>query len=266
VGGYRFDAELDTGIAMTHLDLFSGIGGFALAAKWRGFDTIAFCEKDEFCQKVLKKHWPNVPIFGDIKEFDGEQFNGKIDLLTGGYPCQPFSVAGNQRAHDDDRHLWPQMFRIITQAKPTWVICENVYGHVTLGLDNVLADLESRNYTAQSFVIPSMATGRNHRRDRVYVVAYAASNGRNEGATSTSDGETNGERRKEEQDEIRDNERRGSLWAEMDWGSKKTGTRGTEPPPLRVDDGLPYRMDRNRALGNAIVPEIAYKIMMSIGI
>jgi DNA (cytosine-5)-methyltransferase 1 len=230
---------------MKHLDLFSGIGGFALAAWWAGYETVAFCEKDMFCQKVLKKHWPDVPIFDDIREFDGDEFKGKIDLLTGGY-------------------LWPEMFRVITQTKPDWVICENVYGHVTLGLDNVLADLESRNYTAQSFIVPALATGRNHRRDRVYIVANAASDGRDESKASTSDGTTNGERGAEKQDKARHDERRGSLWDKMDWNGKQTGRRGTEPPALRVDAGVPNRLDRNRALGNAIVPEIAYRFMMTI--
>lgn len=245
---------------MKHLDLFTGIGGFTLAAQWSEIETIAQCEIDNECRKVLDKHWPDLVKHKDIRGLNGEEYTG-IDLITGGYPCQPFSVAGGQKAHEDDRHLWPEMFRIITQAKPTWIICENVYGHVTLGLDKVLTDLESRGYTSQSFIVPSLANGANHRRDRVYILAYSASNGLNEGKASQSNGETNEPWGKEKQDEDRDNERRSSLRARMDGYSLPTGRRGTKPPPIRVDDELPRRMDRNRMIGNAIDPMIAYELM-----
>jgi DNA (cytosine-5)-methyltransferase 1 len=246
-----------------HLDLFTGIGGFTLAAQFSGMKTVAQCEIDSECRKVLNKHWPKLPKHKDIRELNGEDYTG-IDLITGGYPCQPFSIAGKQKAHEDDRHLWPEMHRIITQAKPTWIICENVYGHVTLGLDEVLADLEAGGYTSQSFIVPSMANGANHRRNRVYIVAYAAGNGRNESETCTSNGKDNDKRGKEEQDESRDNERCRSLRPEMDGYSLPTGRRGTKPPSLRVDDELPRRMDRNRMLGNAIDPMIAYQLMTAI--
>lgn len=110
---------------MTHIDLFSGIGGFSLAAQWAGFKTIVFCEKDEFCQKVLKKHWPEVPLIPEIRDFDGTKWRGAT-LLTGGFPCQPFSSAGRKRGKKDDRYLWPEMLRIISEARPTWIIAENV--------------------------------------------------------------------------------------------------------------------------------------------
>jgi len=248
---------------MNHLDLFTGIGGFSLSAMWAGINTVAFCENDPECIKVLEKNWPNMPNHNDIKELNGGIYEG-IDLITGGYPCQPYSVAGNQKAEKDDRHLWPEMFRIITQAKPTWIICENVYGHVTLGLDEVLTDLESRDYTAQSFIIPSLANGANHRRNRVFIVANAAGNGRYEGEASTSNGKDDDIWRKKEPDQDRHNEGCGSLRVEVDGYSMPTGRRGTKPPPLRVDDELPRRMDRNKMIGNSVDPSIVYQIMLGI--
>ena len=248
---------------MKHLDLFSGIGGFALAAQWAGIETVAFCEIDKFCRKVLNKNFPGIPIHDDIKTLNGADYAG-IDIVTGGYPCQPFSIAGKQRAQADDRHLWPEMFRVITQAKPTWVVCENVYGHVTLGLDEVLHDLEGGGYTAQSFVVPALAAGANHRRDRIFIVAYSTSDGRDESAATSSDEKTDAEWRKEKQDKDRDNERRGGLRIALERVCGSTRGWGTEPPTLRVDDGLPDRMDRCKSLGNAIVPQVAYEILRCI--
>ena len=239
---------------MTHLDLFSGIGGFALAAKWRGFDTIAFCEKDEFCQKVLKKHWPNVPIFGDIKEFDGEQFNGKVDLLTGGYPCQPFSTAGKRKGQHDPRHLWPDMFRVIRQARPAWVVCENVEGHVTNGLDSVCDDLESEGYEVRPLIIPACAVESPHIRNRVWIVANLYRRGWDTQPQSHKPFTTN-QKDNIDADSSGASERRQGAWP-------------PEPRMGRVVDGVSRRVDKPRlkALGNAIVPQIAYKIMMSIGV
>jgi DNA (cytosine-5)-methyltransferase 1 len=247
---------------MKHLDLFSGIGGFALAARWAGIETVAFCEIDTFCHKVLNKNFPGIPIHNDIKTLNGEDYAG-IDLITGGYPCQPFSVAGSQKAQDDDRHLWPEMRRIIAQAKPTWIICENVYGHIALGLDSVLHDLESIGYACQPFVIPALAAGANHNRDRVFVVAYAASNGCDESKVAGGDGSPDEYGKKREGEDCHD-ERRGSLRAGMDWESGTPWGWGVEPEPIRVDDGLPDRMDRCKSLGNAIVPQIAYEILRCI--
>ena len=249
-------------MTMEHLDLFSGIGGFALAAQWAGFETVAFCEIDQECRKVLERHWPEVKKHTDIRELDGNEYAG-IKLITGGYPCQPFSVAGSQKAQEDDRHLWPEMRRVIAQAKPDWAICENVYGHITLGLDSVLHDLESLGYTSQPFVIPALATGANHNRERVFIVAHTTSNGRDESKTTSGNGKTNDNSEKR-QDEDSDHERRGGLRFEMDRGSIPIRRRGTEPPPLRVDDELPRRMDRNRMLGNAIDPMIAYELLRCV--
>ena len=184
------------------LDLFSGIGGFSLGLERAGMTTVAFCEIDPFCREVLKKHWPDVPCYTDIRELTGEQVladadmqrhspqsefreagkaahngvGGKgenaIDLICGGYPCQPFSHAGKRRGHEDDRHLWPEMHRLVAELRPTWVIAENVAGHITMGLDQVLSDLESAGYSTGTFVIPACAVDAPHRRDRVWIVAH----------------------------------------------------------------------------------------------
>ena len=156
---------------MRILDLFSGIGGFSIAADWLGWETVAFCEQDKFCQKVLKKHWPDVPIFDDIKTLKGDEINGPIDIICGGFPCQPWSTAGKRRGADDDRHLWPEMLRVVQETRPRWVIGENVAGIIRMGLDAVLADLEAEGYACQSFVIPACGIGAQHRRDRVWIVA-----------------------------------------------------------------------------------------------
>ena len=247
---------------MKHLDLFSGIGGFALAAKWAGIETVAFCEIDKFCHKVLNKNFPGIQIHDDIKTLNGENYAG-IDIITGGYPCQPFSVAGGQKAENDDRHLWPEMLRVIAQAEPTWVICENVYGHITLGLDSVLHDLEALGYATQPFVIPALAAGANHNRERVFIVAYSASNGCDESPTARSYEAAN-DNSQSWQEENCNHERRSGLRLGVEWRSGTPWGWGIEPTALRVDDGLPNRMDRCKSLGNAIVPQVAYEILRCI--
>jgi len=157
------------------LDLCSGIGGFSLGLESTGgFETIAFCEFDPFCQKVLNKHWPEVPIYNDLKEISkNEETIRNIpehDLICGGIPCQPFSVAGKQKGKEDDRHLWPYMFKIIEQKKPTWVIVENVGGFVNVALDDVCLDLEAEGYSTQSFIIPACGVEAPHRRDRIWII------------------------------------------------------------------------------------------------
>lgn len=157
------------------LDLFSGIGGFSLGLeRTGGFETVAFCEYDEKAQKVLKKHWPNVPIYKDVRTLD---YDGTVDIITGGYPCQPFSVAGKRKGAEDDRHLWPAMFSLIKKHRPTWVIGENVAGHINMGLDSVLTDLESEGYGTRAFVIPACAVNAPHRRDRLWIVGHSEHDG-----------------------------------------------------------------------------------------
>lgn len=165
------------------LDLCSGIGGFSLGLEATGgFETIAFCEFDPFCQKVLNKHWPEVPIYNDLKEIskDEETIRNipEHDLICGGIPCQPFSVAGKQKGKEDDRHLWPFMFKIIEQKKPTWVIVENVGGFVNVALDDVCLDLEAEGYATQSFIIPACGVEAPHRRDRIWIIGKYTSESR----------------------------------------------------------------------------------------
>lgn len=155
-----------------HLDLFSGIGGFALAAKMvGGIETVGFCEIEPWARKVLKKNFPEIPCHDDVKTLKGNEY-GTIDLITGGYPCQPFSLAGKRKGQKDDRHLWPEVLRIIEKARPRMVLCENVAGHVSMGLDSVLSELESIAYTGEPLVIPACAVDAKHRRDRVWIIAY----------------------------------------------------------------------------------------------
>ncbi|TXH18472.1 MAG: DNA (cytosine-5-)-methyltransferase, partial [Hyphomicrobiaceae bacterium] len=151
----------------THLDLFSGIGGFALAAEWNGWNTIGFSEIDELACRVLKKQWPYVTNHGDIRNVRGV----RADLVTGGFPCQPFSHAGNQKGKSDERYLWPEMLRVIKESAPSWVVCENVPGIVALALDTVLDDFAAADYTAWPLCIPACAAGARHRRDRIWIVA-----------------------------------------------------------------------------------------------
>ena len=153
------------------LDLFSGIGGFSLGLeRTGGFETVAFCEIEEFPRKVLAKHWPGVPIHSDIRQLKGTEI-GSVDVVCGGYPCQPFSVAGQRQGQADDRHLWPEMYRLVDELRPAWVVGENVAGHISMGLDDVLSDLEAIGYTCRTFIIPACAVDAQHRRDRCWIVA-----------------------------------------------------------------------------------------------
>lgn len=156
---------------MKVLDLFSGIGGFSLGLEQAGMTTVAFCEKDKFCRQVLAKHWPDLPIHEDVRDLDGKEYANAIDVVCGGFPCQPFSIAGKRAGKDDDRHLWPEMLRVIKESNPTWVIGENVSGFIRMALDDVCLDLESANYEVQPLVLPACAVDAHHRRDRVWIIA-----------------------------------------------------------------------------------------------
>ena len=156
---------------MKVLDLFSGIGGFSLGLEQAGMTTVAFCEKDKFCRQVLAKHWPDITIHEDVRDLDGKEYANSIDVVCGGFPCQPFSIAGKQAGQKDDRHLWPEMLRVIKESNPTWVIGENVSGFIRMALDDVCLDLESAGYEVQPFVLPACAVDARHRRDRVWIIA-----------------------------------------------------------------------------------------------
>lgn len=187
---------------MTHGSLFSGIGGFDLAAQWAGWENLFYCEINKFCRQVLQYHFPKSISYEDIKQTDFKQWRGKVDIISGGFPCQPFSLAGQRKGTDDDRYLWPEMLRAIREIQPTWVVGENVAGILTmvqpgtetsLGceqslfseedrerilveqeyvVETVCGDLEREGYSVQPFVIPACAVGAPHRRDRVWFVAY----------------------------------------------------------------------------------------------
>ena len=165
-------------MVMRLLDLFSGIGGFSYAAEKLvgGYKTVAFCEQDEFCQKVLRKHWKDVPIYDDVRTIDAARL-GRIDIVAGGFPCQGVSQAGLQKATEDDRWLWDEMLRIIQDCKPRWVIGENVVGLININegvlFEQVQTDLEKEGYSVQSVVIPACAKNAPHRRDRVWIVGYS---------------------------------------------------------------------------------------------
>ena len=164
---------------MKHLDLFSGIGGFALGLQKVGFETVAFCDIEKYCQHLLKQKWNGIKIYSDVREITKEKFKAdgieSPEIITGGFPCQPFSVAGSRKGTDDNRHLWPEMFRIIKEFKPRWIIGENVRGIVSIqdGLvfETVCTDLESEGYEVQTFNIPAVGVGAPHKRERIWIVA-----------------------------------------------------------------------------------------------
>jgi DNA (cytosine-5)-methyltransferase 1 len=166
---------------LKHLSLFSGIGGFDLAAEWAGWENVAHCEWNEFGQKVLKHYWPNAESHSDITKTDFRKYEGAVDIISGGFPCQPYSSAGKRKGKEDERHLWPEMLRAIREIKPSWVVGENVLGLVNwnggLVFEEVQSDLEAEGYEVQPYILPAAGVGAPHRRDRVWFVAYSDDNG-----------------------------------------------------------------------------------------
>jgi DNA (cytosine-5)-methyltransferase 1 len=158
---------------MRHGALFNGIGGFQLAAKWCGWDNVFSVEIDKWCNRVTAQHFPECAQYENIYDFDGAQYAGSIDIISGGFPCQPFSVAGKRKGKDDDRHLWPEMLRVIQEIRPAWVCGENVAGIVNMVLDEVLSDLEGIGYRSEALIVPACATNAPHRRDRVWIIAHS---------------------------------------------------------------------------------------------
>jgi len=218
--------------------LFSGIGGMDLGLECAGMTCAWQVEIDDYCQRVLKKHWPNVPKYGDVKNV-GRQNLEPVDLLVGGFPCQPHSVAGKRRGAEDDRNLWPEFSRVIREMRPRYVLAENVPGIITTYLDTVLSDLESQGYTCATFGIPAGAFGAPHLRQRIFVVAYT-NRKRLEGCV----------RRPENSFLTLDDISSQHLWAS--WPNNIP-----QPVIVRGDDGFSSRVDRLRGLGNAVVPQVA---------
>lgn len=283
---------------MNHASLFSGIGGFDLAAEWMGWQNVFNCEWEEFPRKVLKHHFPNAIQYGDIKELDATSHLGRVDILTGGFPCQPYSLAGKRMGKEDERHLWPEMCRVIREVQPRWVVGENVRGLIGwnggMVFDEVQADLEAEGYEVTPYVLPAAAVGAPHRRDRVWFVAYAHDKGGSNGPREVQgkDGEVRqrddrpepchasggnapdtkvprGEGQRFERSRQVQPNRRGSKNMETTWENFPTVT-----AVCGGDDGLPeeldgitfpkWRQESIKAYGNAIVPQVALQIFKAI--
>jgi DNA (cytosine-5)-methyltransferase 1 len=248
---------------MTHGSLFSGIGGFDLAAKWMGWNNIFHCECNTFGQKVLQYHFPESDSLHDITQTDFTPYRNCIDVLTGGFPCQPFSAAGHRKGTDDDRYLWPEMLRAVREIQPKYVVGENVRGLTNwnggLVLDQVCSDLELEGYTVQSFILPALAKNAPHRRDRIWIVAHTDSNQRPEGR-----GDSNRPQETEGHSGLRHTRGDRDTWKDFP----------TQPPVCSGNDGLPnqldgitfseWRKESIKAYGNAIVPQIALELFQVI--
>lgn len=254
---------------MKGLSLFSGIGGGDLAAEWAGIEPVAFCEQDLFCQKILKKHWPDVPIFDDVRDIRGDQF-GDIDIVYGGFPCQDVSVVGKRAGFVDSdgevtrSGLWAEMHRIIREAEPRWVVAENVRGLLSIpsadgrkggGFGVVLRDLDELGYNVGWCVYGASEIGAMHQRERVFIIAHSTSKRR----ASVAKEQKNGRSYQH-------------IEGSTAWGYDKGYLPFNRERLLsyassgivRNDDGLPDALDRIRALGNAIVPQQAYPIFKAI--
>ena len=246
-------------------DVCSGIGGFSLGLEQTGFfETVAFCEKNNFCKQVLKKHWKSVPIYNDLKEIgnDTTTIKEKFDVIVCGLPCQPFSLAGKQKGKKDSRYLWDYLFSIIKQKKPTWFIIENTPNFINVALDDVCSHLETQDYSTQSFIIPACSVGTHHKRDRVWVIGKLMGN-------TTGYGWRKGNTSKKEGNIIRESKARGVFQFKrtgtlrdkfrLDQWISKSRVRG-------VVDGIPSRVDRSRlsALGNAVIPQIIFNLGLII--
>lgn len=254
---------------LTHLSLFSGIGGLDLAAEMAGIETVGQCEFADYPTRVLELHWPNVPRWRDIRTLTGESFYERtglrtVDIISGGFPCQPFSVAGKQKGKGDDRYLWPEMLRVISEVKPAWVIGENVLGIVDLALDQVLSDLEGSGYEAQAFAVPACAVDAPHKRYRVAIIGCRLDDGiRKPLYAVDADPGCNGLQRCTRVEVLRGRE--DSLQAMRNGGSHPARENWPSEPGMgRVVNGLSHRMDRIKCLGNAVVPQQFYPFFAAI--
>lgn len=265
---------------MTHASLFSGVGGFDLAAEWAGWTNVFNCEIDPFCRKVLKFHFPNALQYEDIRTTDFTVWRDRIDVLTGGFPCQPFSVAGNRKGTGDARYLWPEMLGAVREIRPRWVVGENVLGIVDwsegLVFEQVCSDMENEGYEVQPFVLPACGVNAPHRRYRVFIVAHRADSG-SEDMCQREDGlhavgvyaDTDSKRLS-----IAGQTRKGRSGFKDDRIIRNWERFPTESPVCRRDDGFPGGLDgitfpswcreSVKAYGNAIVPQVALRIFETI--
>ena len=225
--------------------LFSGIGGIDLGLERAGMIVKWQSEIDPYACKVLKKHWPDTPNLGDIKQIDWSTVE-PVDVIAGGYPCQPFSTAGKRQGENDPRHLWPYFRDAISGIRPQFAILENVRGHLSMGFDSVLADLAEIGYDAEWQIVSAASVGAPHRRERIICVAYANQPRREHRNENRSTQTQNGQRPKVFVQDCASNSdcRPFSHWV-------------SEPDVGRVADGIPARVDRLRGLGNAVVPQVA---------
>jgi DNA (cytosine-5)-methyltransferase 1 len=250
---------------MRHGSLFSGIGGFELAAQWLGWENVFHCEWNSFGQKVLHHYWPNSIQYTDITQTDFTKHYGKIDILTGGFPCQPYSSSGLRRGKDDPRHLWPHMLRAIREISPSFVVGENVRGLTNwnggMVFNEVCAELEAEGYSVAPFIIPAAAVNAPHGRDRVWFVAKKNA--------SNSDSERLFKRYKQNIGKV------STPYGIETFGiPTKWETFPTESAVCSGNDGLPKELDgitfskwRNesvKAYGNAIVPNVAFEIFKKL--
>lgn len=289
---------------MKHIGLFEGIGGFSLAGRWMGWETLAWCEINPFGQQVLKYHFPKAAGHADITKTDFTIYRGQCDILTGGFPCQPYSTAGKRLGKEDERHLWPEMLRAIREIQPRWVVGENVRGLTNwnggMVFNEVQADLEAEGYEVLPFLLPACAVNAPHRRDRIWFIAHANNKGSNSGFKSVQ-GEN------EEIPQWNNHSQFSYTTISKDWTSANTHNKGlqgrkvngsigrsgqigneqsagflppnwqefpTQSPFCSRNDGVPYRLagitfskHRNesiKAYGNAIVPQIAIQIFKAI--
>lgn len=262
---------------MKHLGLFEGIGGFSLAARWMGWETVAWCEWNEYCQRVLKHHFPNAEAHGDITKTDFTKYANTIDILTGGFPCQPFSNAGEMRGKEDDRFLFSEMLRTARETKAVWIVAENVYGitspQFSDTFEHICLSLEIEGYQVQPYIIPASAIDANHNRDRVWFIAYSTKNADFKKCINNT---KSSEAKSIKQKEILQHEkyiRQGWTDLRTDLQQSKTidtitgiANLKTKPFLFGEPDGFSERLDEDseQALGNAIVPQVAYQIFKAI--
>jgi DNA (cytosine-5)-methyltransferase 1 len=252
---------------MKALELFAGIGGIALAEQMAGIEVAGLCEYAEFPRQILRKHWPNVPLYKDVTKLDGNELKQSgidprtIDIISGGFPCQPFSIAGKRHGTEDDRDLWPEMFRIIDELRPTWVVGENVANFANMELDRTLANLEGIGYQTRTFVLPAEAVGAFHRRYRTFIVAHAGG----QRWDRVAEGARQQRHSKPTQNTLRDQSR---AWdRDQTFDLLSAGKRAIDDGSrviLRNDDGISSGLDRLKALGNAVVPQQILPIFQTI--